>query len=71
MELERARKRGDHSAETEAAMRHLVGVLIHEPSVRARELAMEGRGDEFATALEAVFGIRPAEATQQDDAATA
>ena len=71
VELERARTRGDATAETEAAMRHLVGVLIHEPSVRARELAMEGRGDEFATALEAVFGIRPAEATQQDDAATA
>ncbi len=71
VELERARTRGDATAETEAAMRHLVGVLIHEPSVRARELAMEGRGEEFATALATVFGIRSVDVAQQDDAATA
>lgn len=55
-ELARARKNGA-TAETESAMRHLVGVLVHSPSVRARELALEGRADEFAAAVETVFGV--------------
>ena len=52
--------RRDHSPETEAALRHMVGVIVHGPSARARELAIEGRGAEFATAVETVFGIQPA-----------
>ena len=55
-ELERARARGG-DATTEAALRHLAGVLLHTPSVRARELAAEGRIDEFEAALETVFGL--------------
>jgi len=56
-EIERARSRGDSSERTEAALRHLAGVLLHTPSVRARELAREGRGDEFRDGLEALFGV--------------
>ena len=63
-EITRARSRGAGD-ETEAALRHLAGVLLHEPSVRARELAAEGRLDEFVAGLGALHGIRPAEADRQ------
>ncbi|MEO8260934.1 MAG: glutamyl-tRNA reductase [Pseudolysinimonas sp.] len=56
-ELERSRARGD-DARTEQALRHLAGVLLHEPSVRARRLAAEGRSEEFAAALATLYGIR-------------
>jgi len=56
-ELARAEARGADEA-TLAAMRHLAGVLVHGPSVRARELAAEGRAAEFENGLEAIFGIR-------------
>ncbi|MBF4601990.1 glutamyl-tRNA reductase [Frigoribacterium sp. VKM Ac-1396] len=59
-EIERARSRGDSSERTESALRHLAGVLLHTPSVRARELAREGRGDEFRDGLEALFGVTDA-----------
>ena len=58
-EIARARARGAGD-ETESALRHLAGVLLHEPSVRARELAAEGRLGEFVAALDALHGIRPA-----------
>ena len=65
LEAEIARVRRRYDAETadktEAALRHFAGVLLHRPSVRARELADSGRRDEFLDGLEAVFGIeRPA-----------
>ncbi len=65
LEAEIARVRRRYDAETadkaEAALRHFAGVLLHRPSVRARELANSGRRDEFLDGLEAVFGIeRPA-----------
>ena len=56
-EIDRAHRRGDHSPETEAALRHLAGVLMHTPSVRAREQAVEGRGQQFIDGLDAVYGI--------------
>jgi glutamyl-tRNA reductase len=63
-EIERAKRRGDTSPEaaeqTERALRHLVGVLLHRPSVRARELGRAGRGAEFTAAIEALLGVRPA-----------
>ncbi|MFT3860175.1 glutamyl-tRNA reductase [Micropruina sp.] len=62
-EIARVRRRYDpETAErTEAALRHFAGVLLHRPSVRARELASSGRRDEFLDGLHAVFGIeRPA-----------
>ncbi|AYF97899.1 glutamyl-tRNA reductase [Protaetiibacter intestinalis] len=68
-ELERARVRGD-DGRTEAALRHFAGVLVHGPSERARMLAAEGRIDEFAAGLEAVYGVEPAPVThaEQDSA---
>jgi glutamyl-tRNA reductase len=64
-EIERAHKRGDHSSETEAALRHLASVLLHTPSVRAREVALSGRGQEFIDGLEAVYGISTELAREQ------
>lgn len=64
-EIARARARGAGD-ETEAALRHLAGVLLHRPSVRIRELAVEGRIDEARAALETLHGLtvdQPAPAT--------
>lgn len=62
-EIDRAKRRGDADGEsaehTERALRHLVGVLLHRPSVRARELGRAGRGEEFVGAIDALFGVRP------------
>jgi glutamyl-tRNA reductase len=58
-EIERAQRRAGDSTDTVAALRHLAGVLLHGPSVRARTLAREGRGDEFVAALDALYGIAP------------
>jgi len=65
LEAEIARVHRRYDTETaekaEAALRHFAGVLLHRPSVRARELASSGRRDEFLDGLHAVFGIeRPA-----------
>lgn len=56
-EIERARARGDEDGRVEQAMRHLAGVLTHTPTTRAHELAADGRGDEFVTALETLYGL--------------
>ncbi|HEY5320769.1 MAG TPA: glutamyl-tRNA reductase [Galbitalea sp.] len=56
-EIARAHGRGDNSPETEAALRHLASVLLHTPSVRAKDLALDGRGQEFIVGLEAVYGV--------------
>ena len=56
-ELERARTRGDDTAATEAALRHLASVLLHGPSVRAKELALDGRAQEFIDGLAALYGV--------------
>lgn len=56
-EIARARARGAGD-ETEAALRHLAGVLLHAPSVRIRELAVEGRLYEARAALGVLHGIR-------------
>ena len=55
-ELARVAARGG-DATTEAALRHLAGVLAHIPSVRARKYAEQGRLAEYERALEIVFGI--------------
>ncbi len=56
-EIERATARGADGRTVEA-LRHFAGVLLHTPSVRARELARAGRADEVVAALETLFGIR-------------
>jgi glutamyl-tRNA reductase len=61
-EIDRAKRRDADPGsveQTERALRHLVGVLLHRPSVRARELGRAGRGEEFVGALDALFGVRP------------
>jgi len=55
-EIERAHGKGDEGV-VEAALRHFAGVLLHAPSVNARQLAIEGRADEFVAGLSAVCGI--------------
>ena len=41
----------------ELAMRRMVRSLLHTPTFRARELAAQGRQDEYITGLEALYGI--------------
>ncbi|OJU42451.1 MAG: glutamyl-tRNA reductase [Microbacterium sp. 69-10] len=69
-EIERARNRGDENGRVEQAMRHLAGVLLHTPTTRAHELAADGRGGEFLSALETLYGLVPAagEATESETA---
>ncbi|GAA5196680.1 glutamyl-tRNA reductase [Microbacterium jejuense] len=55
-EIARARARGAGD-DVEAALRHLAGVLLHKPSVRMRELAVEGRLDDVHGALELLHGL--------------
>jgi glutamyl-tRNA reductase len=55
-EIARARSRGA-GEDVEAALRHLAGVLLHRPSLRIRELAVEGRIDEVHAALETLHGL--------------
>ena len=55
-EIDRLHARGGDAA-TESALRHFAGVLAHGPSVRARELAADGRLAEFENALETLFGV--------------
>ncbi|WP_438856218.1 glutamyl-tRNA reductase [Agromyces sp. M3QZ16-3] len=58
-EIERARSRGDDDGRTEAALRHMAGVLLHTPMVRSREYARNGEQQAWLDGLEAIFGIRP------------
>ncbi|MFZ4894485.1 glutamyl-tRNA reductase [Plantibacter sp. Mn2098] len=55
-EIARAAARGD-DGRTAQALRHLAGVLLHEPTVRARELARNGEQAAYTSALSALFGI--------------
>lgn len=68
-EIERARARGDFSEATEHAIRHLVGVILHAPSVRSRELARAGDTDLVFDAVTALFGIDLDEARAERAAA--
>lgn len=60
-EVARVRARGDAGGQTEQALRHLVGVLLHTPTTRAHELAEAGRADDYIDALSALFGIEVAD----------
>ncbi|MFT4123067.1 MAG: glutamyl-tRNA reductase [Microbacteriaceae bacterium] len=68
-EVARAARRDD-DGRVEQALRHLVSVLLHEPSERARELARAGRAQEFVAGVEALFGVRPAARPEADARAT-
>jgi glutamyl-tRNA reductase len=69
-EIVRARSRGAGD-ETEAALRHLAGVLLHGPSARARELAKEGRANDFVDGLDALYNVRAAGAAEMRASVTA
>lgn len=56
-EIDRARSRGDDDGRTEQALRHLAGVLLHTPMVRARDAAHAGDHERYVDALDALFGI--------------
>lgn len=51
--------RRDPQGAAAVSLRRLANTLLHEPSVRAKELARQGRGDEFVRAVEVLFGVRP------------
>ncbi len=71
-EMERVRAQHGCTAaaeEVEFALRRMVRQLLHVPTVRARELAAEGRQDDYTSALEALYGIDVA--ATGDKAATA
>ncbi|RGE19367.1 glutamyl-tRNA reductase [Leucobacter sp. wl10] len=64
-EIARIRGRGSDgsgAAETEAALRHLAGRLLHRPTVRLRELGRSGRAAEGVSAVSALFGDGPGRA---------
>ncbi|GAB4099884.1 glutamyl-tRNA reductase [Sinomonas halotolerans] len=59
-EIEKVRARHGCTAaaeEVEFAMRRMVRQLLHTPTVRARQLASEGREDEYLAALDALYGL--------------
>lgn len=56
-EIARAETR-DPSGTAAVSLRRLTNTILHEPSVRAKELARTGRGDEYIRAIEVLFGIR-------------
>ena len=55
-ELERGKNR-EHSVDIAEALRHFTGMLLHTPTVRAQEAAVDGRADEVFDAVETLFGI--------------
>jgi glutamyl-tRNA reductase len=59
-EMERVMKEhgcGAQAEEVNLAMRRVVRRLLHVPTVRARELAADGRQNDYTAALEALFGL--------------
>ncbi len=63
-EIARVRAKGLSNAESEEALRRLARVFLHEPSTRARGLALDGRSDEVKAALDLLFGIAADPAVQ-------
>ncbi|WP_299166082.1 glutamyl-tRNA reductase [uncultured Arthrobacter sp.] len=64
LDAEMSRVRAQHGCtaaaeEVEFALRRMVRQLLHVPTVRARQLAAEGRQEDYTAALEALYGIEP------------
>ncbi|KNC20064.1 glutamyl-tRNA reductase [Arthrobacter sp. RIT-PI-e] len=73
-EMERVRAQHGCTAaaeEVEFALRRMVRQLLHVPTVRARQLAAEGRQEEYTAALEALYGIDVAPAADDERPAAA
>lgn len=49
-------------AEVQLAVHRIVEKLLHTPTVRVKELAVGGHGDDYAQALRELFDLRPGEA---------
>jgi glutamyl-tRNA reductase len=49
-------------AEVQLAVHRIVEKLLHTPTVRVKELAVGGQGDDYAQALRRLFDLRPGEA---------
>lgn len=65
LEAEVAKVRAQHGCtaaadEVELAMRRMMRQLLHVPTMRARELAADGRADEYVNALETMYGLEVA-----------
>ena len=63
LEAEVAKVRAQHGCtaaaqEVELAMRRMTRQLLHVPTVRARELAAQGRADEYVQALDTLYGLQ-------------
>ncbi|WP_270887294.1 glutamyl-tRNA reductase [Pedococcus sp. 5OH_020] len=52
----------DSRAEVQLAVHRIVEKLLHTPTVRVKELAVGGQGDDYAQALRELFDLRPGEA---------
>jgi glutamyl-tRNA reductase len=48
--------------EVHLAVHRIVEKLLHTPTVRVKELAIDGQGDDYAQALRQLFDLRPGEA---------
>lgn len=62
LESEMERVRGKHGCtaaaeEVEFALRRMVRQMLHEPTIRAKEMAAEGRLEEYENALSVLFGL--------------
>ena len=59
-ELEKVRNQfgcGAAAEQLELAMRRMVKSLLHTPTIRAKQMAAQGRTDEYVAGLEALYGI--------------
>jgi glutamyl-tRNA reductase len=56
-ELDRLRRRGEADETTERALRHLVSVLVHQPTQRAKDLARAGQGERVIDAFNTLFDL--------------
>ncbi|WP_210480033.1 glutamyl-tRNA reductase [Naasia sp. SYSU D00948] len=56
-ELARLGERGLRDQTTERALRHLVSVLVHQPTQRAKDLARAGQGERVVDALNTLFDL--------------
>lgn len=65
-ELDRLAARGRLTEGTERALRHFAGVLVHEPTTRARQLAAEGRLAEVESAIDTLYGVQPLRPPETD-----
>jgi glutamyl-tRNA reductase len=57
-------------AEVERAMRRAMATLLHQPTVRMKQLAAQPGGDRYAEALSALFDLDPSLPASVVDPAT-